>query len=140
MTTIRELRLAHGLTPEALATSAGISLAEYRDLEHLPDELRIAASVETVARIARHLGVKPSALYEGRASSTVPLEELATRISKHLEKTGRSVAELEANVGWDLAAVLENPSRFRDFPADGLRDVCFHVGVNWLDVLDGITV
>jgi transcriptional regulator with XRE-family HTH domain len=140
MTIIRALRLARGLTPEALAASAGISLAEYHDLEHHPDELHIAASVETLARIAQHLGVKPSVFYGGTASGTISLDELVRRILKHLDHAGGSVAELEASVGWDLAAALESPSRFRDFPADGLRDVCSHVGVDWLGVLDGLAI
>lgn len=138
MTTIKELRLARGLTPESLASSIGISLAEYRDLEQHPYELHTGASVKSLAQLARLLGVKPSTFYEGTASATLSLDELARRIATHLQQTKESMARLEESVGWELAGALATPSRFLDFPADGLRDVCAHVGLNWLEVLDGL--
>jgi transcriptional regulator with XRE-family HTH domain len=138
VTTIKKLREDRGIAPAELAASAGISLAEYYDLELQEDELHMGASIETIARVAHRLGVKPSSFFEGMASRQISLHELASGIAEHVTQTGRSLGELEENVGWSLAGALETPSRFLDFPAVGLRDVCSPLGVNWLDVLDGI--
>jgi transcriptional regulator with XRE-family HTH domain len=138
MTVIGELRTQQGLSVEELAAAAGLSLAEYHDLEHHEDERHIAASVESIARIAQKLRVKPSAFYEGTPSGVMALDALAARISEHVADAGIPLGEFEEEVGWDLADALATPAKFGDFPAAGLRDVCSPLGINWLDVLDGI--
>jgi len=138
MTIVRELRQEHGLDPKVIAEASGLSIAEYYDLESYHDELHVAASVESIARVARALGVAPSRFYGGSSENIISVAELASLVSRYLVKSNRSLGELEDEVGWDLAESLKNPSRFLSFNADGLRDVCTAIGVNWLNVLDGV--
>ena len=78
MTIIKELRLKRGLEPRKLAEAAGISVEGYYDLECIDDERYAAPSVRQIALLARELGVKPSALYEGSSDRTISMDGLAS--------------------------------------------------------------
>jgi transcriptional regulator with XRE-family HTH domain len=138
MTPIKELRVKRDLDPRELAEAAGITIDEYYDLESIDDELHIAASVESIARVARALGVNPSTFYAGSSARAVSLDELVSLILQHTRETKKTLDEFEEEVGWDLAEALATPQKFLAFNAHGLRDVCAPLGINWLDVLDGL--
>lgn len=123
MTIVPELRQKRRFDPKAIAEASGLSLAEYYDLESHADELHVAASVESIARVAQALGVTPSTFYGSSSESIVSVGELASLISRHKGESKNSFSEFEEEVGWDLAQSLESPSRFLALNVDGLRDV-----------------
>ena len=138
MTILKRLRENSSLSPEQLAAAAGINLAWYYDLETHDDELTSNVSLDSIARIARALGVKPSALYGAQSSGIVSLELLASLLREHVDHSGKSLDDFETEIGWSVAAALANPEEFREFNADGLRATCEAVNVVWYDVLDGL--
>jgi transcriptional regulator with XRE-family HTH domain len=138
MNILKELREQRGRNPKDLARAAGIDVAAYFDLETQDDELTCAVAIGVVSSIARELGVTTSSLYGGTSSRSVTPEQLAAMLRDHLAKSDLSLSDFEAAVGWSLRAALNDPDHFRTFTADGIRDVCSAVGVNWFDALDGI--
>jgi transcriptional regulator with XRE-family HTH domain len=136
MNILRQLRENSGRSREELARAGGISVASYYDLETYDDELDIAISVLSVARIASQLGVPPSTLYGGTSGGAISTRALASLIRTHLEQSGQSLAEFENQVGYRVGEALADPDQFGDYDADGLRAVTIPVGVNWFDVLD----
>ena len=136
MNILKQLRESRGLTHAELAKVAGISVEWYYDLEAEDDDLDCNVSVGSVARIANKLGTKPSVLYGGASGRAVSTDHLASLIREYIEQSGKSLEEIENQIGYGVATALANPDHFRNFNADGLRAVCAAVGVNWFDVLD----
>ena len=138
MTIIKQLREKSSLTPEQLAAAAGLNLAWYYAVETHDDELTANVPLDSIARMAKALGVKPSALYGGQSSGIVTLDHLASLVREHVARSGKSLDDFETEIGWSIAAALTNPEVFREFTADCLRATCEAVNVRWHDVLDGL--
>lgn len=138
MNLVKSFRLASGVAPSELAKVANIGEQAYRDLEEHDDEIGYAISVENVVRLARRLGTAPSALFGGVSTGRVSREELAKLIQGAIARRGESVEDFEQRSGWGVSEALTNPERFNEFNADGIRDVCEEIGVNWFNVLDAI--
>jgi transcriptional regulator with XRE-family HTH domain len=138
MTSVRDIRQSRGLTPEQISSAAGMTLMEYYDLESYEDDLNGVVSLDRLWRVARELGVMPSAFFGGTSQRQVSVSELASAVRAHLDTTKEPLADFEERVGWELSRALSNPVEFRSFSADGVRDVCAAVHVGWLDVLDGL--
>lgn len=136
MNTLRQLRESRGRKPEELAKAGGINVGEYYDLETDDDELGYAISVRSVSRIARELGVKPSALYGGASENAVSVHDLASRILGELERKSMTQEEFADQIGYTIAPAVADPIQFLDFNAHGLRAACSAVNINWFDVLD----
>jgi hypothetical protein len=138
MTILKQLRQTSGRDPADLAAAGGISLPSYFDLEARESELIHAATIDTIVRIARELGVKPSSLYGGASDNTVSLNELAQRVLDCVKCSGRSLPEIEEEIGWSIASALANPAEFREMNADCLKAVADIANLQWLEVLDGL--
>jgi transcriptional regulator with XRE-family HTH domain len=139
MTVLKHLRESSSLSPEQLAAAAGLNLEWYYDLETYDDELTSNVSLGSIARVAKALGVRPSALYGGEESKgIVSLEKLALLVRDHVQRSGKSIGEFETKIGWSVSAALADPEKFREFNFDGLRATCEAIDVNWCDVLDGL--
>ena len=138
MTLLKQLRENSSLSAEQLAAAGGINLAWYYDLETDEEELTSNVSLDSVARIAKALGVKSSALYGMQSSRIVSLETLASLVREHVQRSGKSLSDFETEIGWSVAGALANPEEFRGFNVDGLRATAEAVGVVWPDVLDGL--
>jgi len=138
MTLLKQLRERTSISPEHLAATAGISVAWYYDLESQDDELTSNVSIGNIARLARELGVKASAIYGESSSKTVSLDHLASLVREHLRQSGGSLEDFEMAIGWSVAEALSNPEHFRGFNVDGLRAVAEAVHVDWREVLDGL--
>jgi len=138
MTVLRQLREESHLSPEQLAATAGLNLAWYYDLETHEDELTSNVSLGSIARLARALGVKPSALYGGQSTATISLDHLASLVREHVARSGKSLEDFETATGWSVADALANPEEFRKFNVDGLRATAEAVNVDWYYVLDGL--
>ena len=138
MTILKQLRESSPFSPEQLAKAGELDLASYYDLETHDDELTCNVSLDSIARLARALGVKPSVLYDGQSTETVSLEQLASLLREHVARSGKSLDDFETDLGWGVAPALANPEAFREFNVDGLRAVCDAVNVDWYDVLDGL--
>src|SRR6266404_1736195 len=136
MTVLKHVRESSPLTRAQLADATGINLAWYHDLEAYDDELTSNVSIGSVARIARALGIKPSALYRGQSHGIVSLEHLASLVREHVARSGKSLEDFETEIGWSVAAALANPDEFLQFNADCLRSGgrC----IDWFEVLDGV--
>lgn len=90
---LRELRTAAGLSQETLASSARMTRAYLSELENA----RKVASIQTVSRLARALGVDASLLLTGGAApvakpnppprAETPAEKLARRIARLAQDT-----------------------------------------------------
>ncbi len=138
MSILQRLRKNGAQEPKVLAALAGIGIQAYYDLGSRDDELGHAISVGSIARIARALGVKPSALFGGTSSAAISTDHLASLLREHVKRSDKPTAEFEDDIGWAIESALASPDEFRSFNADGLRDVCRAVKVDWLDVLDAI--
>ena len=136
MNILRQLRENRGRKPEELAKAAGITVEWYYDLEAGDDELDNNISVGSVSRIARELGVKPSALYGGASGNAISVHGLAFRILKELERSGMTHEKFADQIGYAIAPALNDPTQFCEFNAEGLRAACTAVNINWFDVLD----
>jgi len=138
MTILKQLRESSSFSPEQLAAIAGLNIDWYRDLENDEGELTSNVSLGSIVRVAKALGVKPSTLFGEQSTGIVSLERLATLVRERVKSSGKSLPDFEAEIGWGVAAALNDSAAFREFNVDGLRAYCEAVDVAWCEVLDGL--
>lgn len=138
MTLLKKFRESSPLSPEQLAAVGELDLASYYDRETYDDELTCNISLDSIARLARALGLKPSAIYGGQSTGVVSLEQLALLLRERFARSGRSLDDFETELGGGVEGALDDPEEFRTFNVDGLVAVCGAVNIVWYDVLDGL--
>jgi hypothetical protein len=109
-----------------------MSFESYRDIESYDDEITSVLSFRDVVALGRLLGLDLRRLF-GADDKLVTFEELAEAIRGRLGET--PLQQLEDEVGWELEAVLSDPSDFSDFTLDGLADVSAPLGIDWRHLL-----
>ena len=136
---IRELREARGLSIEQAADESGISFSNHLDLESYDDEILMCVSLRELTALGRMLGVDPIGLLapdpDRKPVVQLSRSELAQAILKFVNDSRQSISAFEEQVGWEVAAALEDSEKILGWNIDCLSDVCAAIGVNWLEAL-----
>jgi hypothetical protein len=135
---LRKFREAAGATPQGIATTVGISVPDYYDLETDEDELYMCIPLAKLRAITRHLGVHARELFvEDSSGSQAPInfDSLAEKAKQQLRTNEVTVSDFEDKVGWQLVDSLADPQAAWGWNVDCLRDVCGALELNWLDAL-----
>ena len=135
---IRQLREAKAVGTEVLASRLAMSVEAYEDIERYEDELATTASILQVQSLARELGVEVWALFteESPIESHLKGAEISMALERYREAEGKTVEELEGEVGWELRNFHEHPDLvIQTCPAMFLQDIAAVLKLNWLRML-----
>lgn len=139
-----EAREALGLTQDEVAARWGQPPSMYWDLEFHDDEAFTVVSVRDLAILAEILRVPVMRLLFGEEPSpplpAVPYSEVVRRLEVRMAAGAISADELSELVGWELAELLEQPTKMADLPIFGLRWVCAAADVDWAATLANAAV
>lgn len=132
---IRDIRTARGISPEALATEAGIALDTLVQIE----SNRLSPPLGTLMRLARHLGAEAGALMggEGEQSYCIVRKHERRRVERVASAAARkrdySYMSLVSEVkGRHMEAFLVKLE-----PSSGHQELSVHQGEEFIFVLDG---
>ena len=139
---IQAARQRAGLSHEVVASRVGLDLPSYYDLEAFDEEAFTVISLRQLCSLASVLGVSARALV-GDDPAELPAvapSAVVEQIRAGLGGDPPDVDAFSARVGWDVAAVLDDPEWiWDDWCVDALADICGAIGVHWLAVLaDGL--
>ena len=131
-----------GLTQDDVAALWGEQASMYGDLELLDSEVFEVISVQQIVDLASVLRTSPLVLLFGEDSpAPLPLTtyaEVVARLRAKMTNESISMDELGDRVGWDLVALLEDPTKLADLPIFGLHRICAEVGVDWATILSNV--
>ncbi len=136
--TIREARERLGLDPHSVAVAAGLNDHWYFDVESYDSDVTSNISLSQLGLIARRLSLDPLAIFE---QSPPPVEhqrtlvELLTLADGEMRRRDETVDTFGDTVGWEMAPVLADPDKFRQYTFDALVDLCRVLGVDWREFL-----
>lgn len=109
--TIRERRIASGLSEEAVARTIGLSVSAYMDVEHHEDELETLTPLSSVRALCALFGLDmfglfgiPSTEAEALPSRHVSRHELVRESRRTL---GLSRQDLADAIGYDVQEVVD---------------------------------
>lgn len=136
---LKKYREGLGLNPHDLAKAAGISSAQYYDLEGF-DDLENAISLGHIAALASSLKIKTSALFcDETPSEIITPIALASDLNAFMARRKIAVSEAGNEIGWALEGFVDDPNTaVLKWNVTCLRDVCSALGRSWLAVLNGI--
>jgi hypothetical protein len=137
---IAEARERLALSGADLAVRLRMPLPSYWDLELHDDEVFLALSLRELCALADALLISARSLVSDDPFATIvgslTPSDLVAVIRRRLAAVGSDVDVLSEELGWELAAVLNEPDRiWDDWTLDGLRDVCARLGLDWRAVL-----
>ncbi|MEP6573716.1 MAG: hypothetical protein ABJD11_13515 [Gemmatimonadota bacterium] len=137
---LRAARERAGFSRESLSKQSGMALQHLEDLESFDEELLMTVTLAQLAALGQLIHVEPTELLADnpgtrRPESRIAPEGIAELIRGRLRARGIPLEELEDEIGWELDRVLEDPATLFEFNADGLRDICDALGVDWLRAL-----
>ncbi len=127
-------------TEVEIAHRAGMSIAEYFDLEYRDENLLTGPSLRQVVRLAEALDISPLRLLgsEYLALSSVkhcPFLELREEIHDHLVSHQLTVSQFEAELGLPLQDFLQDPEMLWDQPIAFIQSICRPLGIHWLQLI-----
>ncbi len=132
---LRALRIRAGKSQAGIAQSLGLNDAWYADLESGDDELAATLTMFKAMELASLLGVPLHELFDAPppASERLSLVDLPERIVAHAKRSGKSVAQLEERIGWELRDYLRSPVQAAaELPILFFQAVAAELGINWL--------
>jgi len=137
---LRSARERLELTPQEVASAAGINLPSYFDLEEQEGELYSALSLGELRALCHKLRIKPAHLFREESDPSVAEEaidfsRLAERINRYLIENDQSQATFESKVGWYLGGFLSSPEIASEWNVDCLRDICQELQIDWIRAL-----
>jgi transcriptional regulator with XRE-family HTH domain len=140
---IRERRIMLELSEAQLASDLGISIAAYGDLEQYEDELATCITLKQANQLSLWLGIPLlELLAEDMQSRSMPSpEQVAEQVASYIASAGVSVESFGEQVGWDLQAFLQEPSRVAPgLPIMFFRDLAAGVGGGALSLVPHLHV
>ncbi|HSN11214.1 MAG TPA: helix-turn-helix domain-containing protein [Propionibacteriaceae bacterium] len=114
---IRETREAHGLSEAEVARRAGLSTAEYRDIEAYPDEPFRVVQLGKLRSLCAVLGVDPLELFGRPPGTEAPRSEARNELVRARRTAlGLSQEQVADRIGFELSAIvdMENDAAFLD--------------------------
>lgn len=133
---LEAIRKRLGLEPFDVASSSGISLAAYNDLEWHND-LNDCIALADLKRLCSALNARMSDLFSeaGSPQEHITFEEIKRKVQDHLTTHHLELSIFEDNIGWELTEFMENPEAAWRWNINGLRDLCSALGIDWLSAL-----
>jgi DNA-binding XRE family transcriptional regulator len=132
---LQQLRETSLKTREDLASSIGISVEHYCDLEDQDGELYTTLSLHELRKLTMTLGTSIRVLFGIKGEAIIDFEGIAEALRRHLVKEHLSVDEFGNKVGWNLQNFIDGPDIAGEWNVDCLCDVCRGLGISWLDAL-----
>lgn len=127
-------RALAGQSEMEAAAAVGLSLAWYYDLEADNEELLSNLTLLQISTLARFLRIDPVWLLTGENTCDERAHELSLLVDlvrARTSETQNGLAELEDNVGYELAPFLADWRAAYDWNSDLLRAVCTALEVDW---------
>jgi transcriptional regulator with XRE-family HTH domain len=136
--TLRSHRIRAGKSQADLAAEVHLNPAWVHDLERHDGELAATLSLFQAMELAAAVGTDLRTLFaeEAPAGPHVSIIEVPGLIRALLEREGRMVADLEAELGWEIAPLLEAPLQAAtDMPLAFLQAVAARLAIPWLALI-----
>lgn len=127
---ITQARERLGLSPQELGEAIGIS--HTWDLEAYEDDLSLTLSLTEVSRLCEVLHLTPSELFEQLLPErTITPSDLRDFVVADCHRREWTIEKFGDEVGWEMQGLIENPAEYlSNLNADGLQDICRHLGIN----------
>lgn len=132
---LRSQRIRAGKSQADLAAELQLNPAWIQDLERRDGELAATLSLFQAMELAAAVGTDLRTLFEEEATigPHVSIIELPGLIRTLLEREGRTVADLEDELGWEIAPLLEAPLQVAtEMPLAFLQAMAACLGIPWL--------
>ena len=122
-----------------MASSAGLTVHSYRDLEGFEEQFLIALPIGSLKRISDFLNIRLADLFSTKCyDQPITFDSLANLVRKSISAKYGNLAALEDVVGWRLEPFLADPRSAMDEPIEFIQEVSKAVGVSWSCVLDAL--
>ena len=125
-----------------MASTIGLTVEAYRDLETYDDEITTCLSLEELSKLEAALEIdfcrfiSPLPIFVYPIS---PLNDFAELVKDYLELKKMRVADFEESIGWEVSNVLSNPAEVLKMSVEWLAIVCEKIGVDWKLILPVLT-
>jgi hypothetical protein len=136
---ILQFRCAGGHTESAMASTLGLTLHGYCDLEQHDDEFETVLGIAQALRLAAALNTRIlDILGERCCGAPIPIAEVRRAVLELLKRPHSSREAIETELGWDLGPLLQE-ARFMldDYTIMFLKDLSGMLDLDWRCVLDG---
>lgn len=112
------------------------------DIEAYDDELFSVYSPRQVLRLSQIINTTPQELMNLHSSEPpVTATELVQFTNRVCVTRGISLDQLEDKVGWHLSRMIEPPELLlQDMSLEGIIDLCKELQIDWVRVIDGMTL
>lgn len=136
---LKDARNSKGLSLDAAAAALGVTKETYHDLELYDDELTKVLSLAEVKRLTEVLEVKWQDLVScsDRSEAVLPIAQadVVRLVRDHMGSSGRTVADVEDEVGWEFVNDLESAERMRSRPVMFFQDLATVLHVDWMSLV-----
>lgn len=136
--TLRSHRIRAGKSQTDLATELGLNPAWIQDLERRDGELAATLSLFQAMELAAAVGTDLSTVFavDAPVGSHVSIIELPGLVRALLDRERRTVADLEDELGWEIAPLLEAPLQVAtELPLAFLQALAARLGIPWLALI-----
>lgn len=119
-----------------LSAKLGLSEPEVYDLESYEEEVEEVIAMRELDRICEVLessvewiitGIEPAV----RHNPPVDVALISASLQEKFRQPGITLRTFLDEIGWDLRAVVDNPSAIWGLPFEALQDTCNYLGFDW---------
>jgi len=136
--TLRSHRIRAGKSQTDLAAELRLNPAWIQDLERRDGELAATLSLFQAMELAAAVGTDLCTIFAADApvGPHVSIIELPGMVRALLDREGRTVADLEDELGWEIVPLLEAPLQVAtELPLAFLQALAARLGIPWLAMI-----
>jgi len=136
--TLRSHRIRAGKSQTDLADELRLNPAWIQDLERRDGELAATLSLFQAMELAAAVGTDLRTIFatDAPVGPHVSIIELPGMVRALLDREGRTVADLEDELGWEIVPLLEAPLQVAtELPLAFLQALAARLGIPWLAMI-----